>query len=382
MSDIATPFTAGPMGPEHARVIELLKPVAYLTPADDDFMQRKAGAWTNRSVAQVKTDLGVPDILRNQIRLAMQMADVRNTVAGLGNGIADTFDDASGVDAAGSTNESVQAGYVRPDIVAGAIESAQSLPPMTGNSAPAGYVASTSDSSATAYQAFDQTTLNAIFATGGWLKRQTPSAIRVAKYAIISSSNAGNETAAPVNFVLAGSNDGTNWTTLVTRTGVAWAPGPTSQRQEFTITAGNRGYYSQYRLLVTTVNGAGVVQIQEMELLQQAADTYAALDLRSVAFTAVAAPTVASLTIAASAVGGSITPNTNLIAYVSRDNGTTWTTATLAARADPLSDGTTVYESGEISISGQPSGTSMKWRAAATASAFEIRVNAAAMYWR
>jgi len=36
-----------------------LAAIAALTPSNDDFVQRKAGAWTNRTVAQVKTDLGL-----------------------------------------------------------------------------------------------------------------------------------------------------------------------------------------------------------------------------------------------------------------------------------------------------------------------------------
>lgn len=36
-----------------------LTAIAALAPANDDFVQRKAGAWANRTVAQVKTDLGV-----------------------------------------------------------------------------------------------------------------------------------------------------------------------------------------------------------------------------------------------------------------------------------------------------------------------------------
>jgi hypothetical protein len=36
-----------------------LAAIAGLSPANDDFLQRKAGAWTNRTVAQVKTDLGL-----------------------------------------------------------------------------------------------------------------------------------------------------------------------------------------------------------------------------------------------------------------------------------------------------------------------------------
>jgi hypothetical protein len=36
-----------------------LTALAALAPSNDDFVQRKAGAWTNRTIAQVKTDLGL-----------------------------------------------------------------------------------------------------------------------------------------------------------------------------------------------------------------------------------------------------------------------------------------------------------------------------------
>ena len=36
-----------------------LQAISGLTPSNDDFMQYKAGAWVNRSIAQVKTDLGI-----------------------------------------------------------------------------------------------------------------------------------------------------------------------------------------------------------------------------------------------------------------------------------------------------------------------------------
>lgn len=41
-----------------------LTDIAGLTPSNDDFLQRKAGAWANRTVSQVKTDLGVPTYAR------------------------------------------------------------------------------------------------------------------------------------------------------------------------------------------------------------------------------------------------------------------------------------------------------------------------------
>lgn len=39
-----------------------LTAIAALTPTNDDFVQRKSGAWTNRSVAQVKTDLAINNL--------------------------------------------------------------------------------------------------------------------------------------------------------------------------------------------------------------------------------------------------------------------------------------------------------------------------------
>lgn len=37
-----------------------LTTIAGLSPSNDDFLQRKSGAWANRTIAQVKTDLGLP----------------------------------------------------------------------------------------------------------------------------------------------------------------------------------------------------------------------------------------------------------------------------------------------------------------------------------
>jgi hypothetical protein len=38
-----------------------LTAIAGLSASNDDFVQRKSGAWSNRTVAQVKTDLGITD---------------------------------------------------------------------------------------------------------------------------------------------------------------------------------------------------------------------------------------------------------------------------------------------------------------------------------
>ena len=57
---------------------------------------------------------------------------------------------------------------------------------------------------------------------------------------------------------------------------------------------------------------------------------------------------------------GTATINTDLKAYVSRDNGTTYTQATLADQGD--TGGHTILTANGLDISGQPSGTSMRWK--------------------
>lgn len=47
-----------------------LTAIAGLSPSNDDFLQRKAGAWTNRTVAQVKTDLGLTGSNSGDVTLA------------------------------------------------------------------------------------------------------------------------------------------------------------------------------------------------------------------------------------------------------------------------------------------------------------------------
>jgi hypothetical protein len=74
----------------------------------------------------------------------------------------------------------------------------------------------------------------------------------------------------------------------------------------------------------------------------------------------------------------SITLGTDLIFEVSRDNGTTWTAATMS---DRFTVGALhVLESGTVDLSAQPSGTQVKWRARSQNNKF-VELHGVYLYW-
>lgn len=72
-----------------------------------------------------------------------------------------------------------------------------------------------------------------------------------------------------------------------------------------------------------------------------------------------------------------ITLNTDIKAYASRDGGTTWTQITLAEEAN-LSTGRIL--TGTANISGQPAGTSMKYKIE-TLNAKEQKIHGVSLQW-
>lgn len=82
-----------------------LTAIAGLTPTDDDIIQRKAGAWINRTMAQLKTDLsltksdvGLSNVTDDaQLKIASNLSDLANAATARTN---------LGVDAAGTDNSS------------------------------------------------------------------------------------------------------------------------------------------------------------------------------------------------------------------------------------------------------------------------------------
>lgn len=285
------------------------------------------------------------------------------------------------------------------------LETATSYPTMYSNTAPSGYVVSDQDATTgdeAPWKAFDGVTNSGGYAswTAGvgslpnWIQKQNPNADTVYAYYV---TNRNDGYGVPTAWTVAGSNNNTSWTTLDTRSGITAGSGT---RTLYTIAAGSRGAYLYYRMTVSAVANSGDKPgLAEWELLRSVppgdSTNYAyngnpnyftnvvlgankAMDLRSIVFTADTAPTQASLFFLAKVTSGTLTLNTSLIAYATRNNGTTWTAFTLAAAG--TMNGWTIYEANGLDISGQSSGTSLRFRIVTT-TAMAIQVGAAVFEW-
>ena len=241
-------------------------------------------------------------------------------------------------------------------------ETIQSLPAMTSATAPSGTItaSTTYQGSESPYYAYDQLLSTDWLATAGtpqWIQRNTTSAIKLSSYAI----TARNDTyylRTPYTWTFLGSNDGTNWTTLDSRTAIPFNQG---QRQVFTIAFPNRANYSYHRLNITASQPSsdGYISIGELDELQQISGL---LDLRSVSFPTTYTPTKGSIFLIVNPLLGTITPNTNLIAYLSQNGSTatpTYTTTPLTLSGTTVA-GYPIYESNNVTLPG--TGSQLRWR--------------------
>lgn len=150
------------------------------------------------------------------------------------------------------------------------------VPEMTSHTAPSGEASADSENSSTAFAwyAFDHssgfTDLNAWHSepvakpSPHWLQYRFASAQTVGAYAITAVANG----TAPRDWTLQGSNNGSTWTDLDTRSGISWFG---FERKIFTIS--NTTSYLYYRLYITENGnqsaGLWTAMVQEWELFGQ-----------------------------------------------------------------------------------------------------------------
>ena len=133
--------------------------------------------------------------------------------------------------------------------------------------------------------------------------------------------------------------------------------------------------YSQHRITVN-VSGPldGAIDVAEVIFFQPVAPL--AMSLVGLPASAMASPRRAQIVVLAEPVDP-VVVNTDLIASASRDDGTTWTPATLVSQGS-YGDGLVIF-SGDADLTAQPAGTQMRWRIETTTA--EQRIHAVAMTW-
>lgn len=299
-------------------------------------------------------------IAANQDVLAHEVADLKAAVMYLADGIADPFDSESGVDTATSTNESYDSGndYYGPTSTAEAAISGgtgTNIGDMTTNGGLAAIFDGTTSQADTACGR--ATAVNNAYAG----KNYSSSPKKISKVICYGGNNVGfwhtyNSTA---TLDLYGKNGGApSNDTDGTLLGTLSYTDTTNESAGRTVTSTDTLTAWDYVWVRTSQPGAAA-NAYMAELTFYEAGTPNNMTLASNAYTASAVPTAARVSVFADPQQ-SVTLNTDVTAEVSRDGGTTYSAVTLALVSNPV--GTVEQYSGTVDISGQPSGSSMKWR--------------------
>ena len=104
-----------------------------------------------------------------------------------------------------------------------------------------------------------------VFATygGAWFQLQFPTAVAVGAYTFTSANDASSRD--PKDWKLQGSNNGTTWIDIDTRTGEMFANRFQTKRYEV---SGTPQAYTYYRIFMTAINGGTLFQMAEWRLIK------------------------------------------------------------------------------------------------------------------
>lgn len=111
------------------------------------------------------------------------------------------------------------------------------------------------------------TTVSSVSRAGEWVQLQYPSAVTITSYEI--QSRDGQNSTAPTAWWIAGSNDGSAWTLVDTRTGITWQ----TNLQTITFIPATPGTYSYYRIIINAVYGANYASITAFNIRTTATNT-------------------------------------------------------------------------------------------------------------
>ena len=121
--------------------------------------------------------------------------------------------------------------------------------------------------------------------------------------------------------------------------------------------------------------GTGII------LIRHRTEAYNDISLVSNSTTAESTPTKGDIVMTYTNGAGTATVNTDIKAWISRDNGTTYTQATLSSEG--TTGGHTILTAHNVDISSQPSGTSMRYKITThnQSASKETRIQAVSLGW-
>lgn len=299
--------------------------------------------------------------------LALEIADLKGDRLGMVGGIADPFDDEGDVDTTTSTNESYNSttDLYSPTTGAGTLIANGTGTAIGGDG--------TSSNPGNAFDDNDTTYASGADNLGAYVGKSWASAVSISRF-VCKSPTGRNFTGGvtnTINWTFDGSSNGTDWTTI--DSGTVEDTQSTQITIDRTVPSGTP--YSYHRVRVSRASPVASWRIAEVDFYEAAFNN---MTLVSNAFTADIAPSVAR--VAVQVIEKSATTiNTDLTMEASRDGGTTWATASLALTA---TTGTVkLYQDNAVDVSGQPSGTSMKWRVK-TLNNKNIDVSGVVLQWK
>ena len=328
-------------------------------------LQYDTGASRWRALASPLASGGATDqeLLNAQTSLALADAlNVAQFFGDSGNRVADSFDALTYVDLAGATNlDSSAAGLLRPSL------SGSQLYTNTGgegNRTGLGWTLATGITwSATfANQLIDNTTSNQIYpnpdsqtVTGVVIWSLDMGAGNAKVITELKILNSASGTSAGTHKIQA-SNNGSAWTDVSS----SFAFNQATSTNTVTLDLVNNTAYRHYRM----IGVSGTIRnyhVNELQFKIGDPSSINNMTVCSTTFTAASQPAAIRAVLRAKFIDA-ITVNTDLTVEVSRDGGTTWTAGTLVDKFTTPGTSHHVLDTGDVSVSGQPSGTSIKWR--------------------
>lgn len=310
---------------------------------------------------------------QNEAILALTVADLQGRALGLKGGVADAFDDETGVDVkTNATYDAANDSYL-PAVSGGA--TSYSNAGGGGNRSASIVVTSSFTFTGGAVSTFvdGNTANNAVYIAttqeSGYIQFDFGAGNakyidELTIYQVASFLGAGPWT-------WSGSNDGVSFTTL--QSGINLGSGAPA----VVPIAAHATTYRYFRLS-TTSRGSGSGYINEFNFkIASSAPSPQNMTLRSIAYAAAFVPTTGRVAIQLVETDA-ITINTDVVVRMSRDGGATWATASLALSQSLI--GPKMYEATGFNLASLGSGTSMKWEIT-TANGKNVAVSGVVAQW-